>query len=319
MKNRLLNHIKNSAVFHQIIRFLKHVRWRRRDISLYDVILVLLKKLQRDELIERAYGVAFNFTLSIFPGLIFLFALIPYLDPVIPNLEAEIFELLRDVLPQSIYEAADTTIHDIIFQERGGLLTFGGLLSLYLATNGMLSLMKAFNKCYRTRETRPYLRTRLVATILTVILAFVLFFSVGVLIVGQILLNFVDDWKMIEDATIYLIISLRFLVVFSLFLFAISFIYYLAPTVHDRWSFFSWGSILATLLCVGISFGFSYYVSNFGTYNKLYGSIGTLIAVMVWLFMVSVILLFGFEINASIDKATQMHLYYHDSPDKKKA
>ncbi|MFA0960278.1 YihY/virulence factor BrkB family protein [Roseivirga sp. BDSF3-8] len=317
MKDRLLNHIRQSAAFNKLISFLKKVRWSRRNINLYEVIVVLLKKLQEDELIERAYGVAFNLTLSVFPGLIFLFALIPYLDPVIPNLEAEIFELLRDLLPQSIYEAADTTIHDIIFEERGGLLTFGGLLSLYLATNGMLSLMKAFNRCYRTRETRPFLRTRLVATILTVILAFVLFFSVGVLIVGQILLNYVDDWKVIQDVTILFIVMLRFLVVFTLFLFAISFIYYLAPTVHDRWSFFSWGSILSTLLCVAISFGFSYYISNFGAYNKLYGSIGTLIAVMVWIFMVSVILLFGFEVNASIDKATQMRLYYQKSSAKR--
>ncbi|MGB3182343.1 MAG: YihY/virulence factor BrkB family protein [Cyclobacteriaceae bacterium] len=317
MKDRFLDHIKKSALFLRFITLLKSIRWRRRNISLFDVIKVLLKKLEQDELIERAYGVAFNLTLSVFPGLIFLFALIPYLDPVIPNLEAEIFELLRDVLPQSIYEAADTTIHDIIFQQRGGLLTFGGVLSLYLATNGMLSLMKAFNKCYRTRETRPYLRTRMVATILTVILALVLFFSIGVLIVGEVLLNLVDNWEMIENITIFFIVTLRFMVVFTLFLFAISFIFYLAPTVHDRWSFFSFGSILSTLLCVAISFGFSYYISNFGAYNKLYGSIGTLIAVMVWLFMVSVILLFGFEVNASIDKATQNQLHFEVSPEEK--
>lgn len=93
------------------------------------------------------------------------------------------------------------------------------------------------------------------------------------------------------------------MIIFVVYLITISIIYYFAPAIHKKWQFFSPGSLIATLLCIAVSFGFSYYINSFGTYNKLYGSIGAMIAMMVWLFMLSVILLLGFEFNASIDKA----------------
>lgn len=307
MKQKIKDKIERSDRFQNFLEILKKVRIKKRNISLYDIIVVFIEKVRKDEIFERAYSVAFNFTLAIFPAIIFLFTLIPYFT-FIPELEIKIRTFLQDVMPHSLYIAASSTIDDILSRPRGGLLSFGFILALYLSTNGMDSLMQAFNKCYRTVERRGFLKTRLIATGLTFTLALVLILAIALLIVGQLFIHLVENYYFVENYAVALIILLRFVIVFVIFLTGISCIYYLAPAVHDRWRFFSYGSIIATFLSMGISYLFSYYINNFATYNKLYGSIGALIAIMIWLFLVSVVLLIGFEVNASIDKASKNDL-----------
>ncbi len=305
MKKRIEEKIRGSRRYLRLLEVLKKIYIKKRNISVYDVIIVFIEKVKKDEIFERANSVAFNFTLAIFPAIIFIFTLIPYI-PYPPELDVKILRFLQDVMPYSMYDAAASTIEDIVSKPRGGLLSFGFILALYLATNGMSSLMQAFNKCYKTVERRSFLKTRLIATALTFTLAFALFLAVLLLIIGQFFIAALKDYVFLEDFVVYLIIVLRFVVVFVIFLTGISCIYYLAPAVRDRWRFFSFGSFIATLLSLGVSYGFSFYINNFATYNKLYGSIGALIATMIWLFILSVVLLVGFEINASIDKATKL-------------
>lgn len=304
MKKKIEESIKNSQGYHTLLDILKSIKLKKRNISVYDILVVFVKKVKRDEIVERANSVAFNFTLAIFPAIIFLFTLIPYIHYP-PQLDVRIMRFLKDVMPYSLYDAAASTIEDIVSKPRGGLLSLGFILALYLATNGMSSLMRAFNKCYRTVDKRSFLKTRLIATALTFTLAFELFFAIILLIVGQLFITVLDDYIQIKDYVVHLIVVLRFIVVFIVFLTGISCIYYLAPAVHNRWRFFSFGSFIATLLSLCVSYGFSFYINNFATYNKLYGSIGALIAIMVWLSILSVVLLLGFEINASIDQATR--------------
>jgi len=101
----------------------------------------------------------------------------------------------------------------------------------------------------------------------------------------------------------YLILILRYVIVFFVFFSTVSFIYYLAPSIHKRWKFFSLGAVVAAMLGILITHLFSYYFTNFASYNKLYGSIGTIIAFMIWIYLISIIILLGFEINASVDEA----------------
>jgi membrane protein len=258
-----------------------------------------------DEIAERAGSVAYSFTLAIFPAIIFLFTLIPYIKPL-PGLEGRIFELLAEWMPPAMYEITEHTIRDIISRPRGGLLSFGVIFALYLATNGILSLMKAFNAVYHIKEKRSYIRTHVTSLLLTIMLAFVLILAVVLLFVGQIVIKEVDNLGLItDDIIVYLFIAVRFVVMFIVFQIAISSVYYFAPAVQRKWSFFSIGSIIATFLTLGISYLFSFYLSNFGTYNKLYGSIGALIGLMVWFFIISIILLVGYEVNVSIEKSIE--------------
>lgn len=304
MKNKMLKRIFQIRIYHKLVIKSKKVLLNDKQVSLHDVMVVFWDKIKRDEILERADGVAFSFTLAIFPTIIFLFTLIPYLQAFIPELRSEIMDFLNQAMPPSLYNAAKSTIEDIIGKERGDLLSFGFFFALILATHGMVSLMHAFNRCYRTVEKRGFLKTRLIATALTFMLAFVFLLSILLLIIGGQVLSFLQAHGIIREHFLhFLIISLRFVIIFIVYLITISIIYYFAPAIHKKWQFFSPGSLIATLLCIAVSFGFSYYINSFGTYNKLYGSIGAMIAIMVWLFMFSVILLLGFEFNASIDKA----------------
>lgn len=304
MRKKIKERIEQSERFQNLLEILKSIRIKKRNISLYDILIIFIEKVRKDEIFERAYSVAFNFTLAIFPAIIFLFTLIPYFT-FFPELEKRIRTFLQDVMPYSLYIAASSTIDDILSRPRGGLLSLGFFLALYLSTNGMDSLMQAFNKCYRTVERRSFLKTRLIATGLTFTLALVLIIAVTLLVVGQYFINMAGSYNLLEGSAVFLIVLLRFVIVFAIFLTGISCIYYLAPAVHDRWRFFSYGSVIATFLSMGVSYGFSFYINNFATYNKLYGSIGALIAIMIWLFLLSVVLLIGFEVNASIDKASK--------------
>lgn len=308
----------NPAQF--LVNWMRKIKFKKWDnVSLYKIIKLFIRNLMQDEILNRANGVAFSFILSIFPAIIFLFTLIPYVSQLIPEVTSEsIMLFLSQMLPPSMYDTIASTVHDIISNQRGGLLTFGFVFSLYLATNGMMSLMGAFNSCYKTDDKRGGIKTRLIATGLTINLALVMFLAIILLVVGQLVLDYILShlsefvWLQgIDEFTVYMIFALRFLVIFIVFFIAVSTIYYFGPAIHYNWRFFSIGSFLATLFILGISYGFSYYITNFGTYNKVYGSIGVLIALMIWIQLITVVLLIGYEINASIHDAARMQAIWH--------
>jgi len=299
-----------------LFRWLKKIRFEKyENVSLYKLVKLFLRNLQEDEILDRANGVSYNFILAVFPAVIFLFTLIPYITAYFPEVNNDsIMSFLResDLIPGSMFEVVSSTILDILSNQRGGLLTFGFLFSLYLSTNGMLALMRAFNACYKTIEKRSALKTRLIATALTINLAIVVFLAVALLIVGQFAIDYISThvrqfsgWD-IGAYTVYGILILRFIVIFIVFFLAIACIYYFGPAIHYNWRFFSIGSIIATLLCLMVSYGFSFYVTNYGTYNKVYGSIGVLIAMMIWIQLITAVLLFGYEINASIHNGVRL-------------
>lgn len=303
-----------------IIYWMRRIKFKRWDnVSLYKIIKLFIRDLTQNEILIRANGVAFSFILAIFPAIIFLFTLIPYVTQLIPEVNTQsIMEFLAGMMPASMYDVIASTVQDIISNQRGGLLTLGFVFSLFLATNGMMSLMNAFNACYKTNDRRGGLKTRLIATGLTINLAVVLFLAIILLVVGQLVLDYLllnlNEFKWLEGIdkfTVYLLFTLRFLVIFVVFFLAVSTIYYFGPAIHYNWRFFSIGSFLATILILGVSYGFSYYITNFGTYNKVYGSIGVLIALMVWVQLVTVVLLICYEINASIHDAARMQAIWH--------
>lgn len=294
--------------------WLKKIKFKNHDnLSLYKFLKIFLYNIDEDEIMDRSYGVAFNFILAIFPAIIFLFTLTPYVSVYFPEITTQtIMQFLEEVIPSNMYSVVSSTVFDIVNNQRGGLLTFGFVLALYLSTNGMMALMRAFNACYRTLEKRNWVRTRMTATGLTIMLTIALMLAIVLLIVGQLVLNYVTDnlekfsHLNLDQFTLYLIFILRFVVIFIVFFIAISCIYYFGPAIHYNWSFFSIGSLVATLAVLGVSYGFSYYITNFSSYNKVYGSIGALIALMAWVQLVTLILLFGYEINASLHYARKM-------------
>jgi len=297
-------YVKNRRSYRKFILFLKRLSFNHGQATIYDVVDVLIGELKLDSITKRASYMAFNFTLSMFPTVIFLFTLIPYIP--IPDLNTSILTFLKDFMPEEMYAATAGTINDIVNIPRGGLLSINFLFALVLSTNGIMSLMDAFDKKYKTFRKRSYLRKRMIATILTFALSFILITAIAAIFFGTYILDVLVFYEIVTERFTYsLIVMLKYIAVIFLFLIATCSIYYYVPAIHDKWPFFSAGAIVATLLIFLVSWLFSLYVSVFDTYNHFYGSIGALVGLMIWLDFVSMILILGFEINISIDTVTK--------------
>jgi membrane protein len=271
-------------------------------ISLYLFLVILYKKLLSLDLDQRAAAVSYSFILAVFPATLFLFTLIPLIP--IAHLDVLIMDFLKSLMPASLYESVASTIFEIISRPRLDILSFGFLFAIYAATNGMMSLMQAFNMALRQREKRHFLKARAIAFLLTFILILVLLLAIIILIVGKLAFSFAINkgfWG--ENFSFWGIQLLGYITVFLIFFFGISSIYYFAPAMHRKLKFFNFGALFSSVLCILSTNLFSFYFENFSSYNKLYGSIGTLIAIMVWIYLISLILILGFEVNISFRTA----------------
>ena len=271
-------------------------------MSLYLVSKFFIQGLQQGALVMRAQSLAFSFFLALFPSIIFLFTLIPYIP--IANFQDSLFHLLQALLPASAFQATEDTIADILKNGRGGLLSFGFISALYFSTNGFNAMMNAFNETYHDIESRSVFKQQLVALVMVFITTILLSIAITLIIFSEIGLNYLVKRDMLAY---YLILFGKWLVLIALCFFFISFSYFMGPKRKNKFRFLSPGAILATGLTIVTSVIFAYYVNNFSNYNKLYGSIGTLIVIMLWIFLNALILLLGFDLNVSIISAKKKY------------
>ena len=270
-------------------------------LPLFDVGNFFYKGMQMGSINTRASALAFKFFLAIFPAILFLFTLIAYIP--IHNFQDELLKLLGNVLPKNAYGLLIEAIQDIVKRKRADLLSFSFIAALYFSTNGVFGMISAFNSTYHAIETRSVFIQRIIAILLTIIISLLVLVSIGIIIFNEYAIHALADLGIIEIHVAQLILVLRWIVLLALMFFTFSFLYYMVPAKKMKWRFFSPGSTLATILSVFTSVGFSYYVNHFARYNKVYGSIGTMIVVMLWIYFNSLILLIGFELNASIKMA----------------
>lgn len=270
-------------------------------LPLYTIAVFFFKEISKDSIVNKASSLAYNFMLAIFPGIIFLFTLIPFIPKRI-GFQDQLMVLIQLILPKQAYTAFETTIFEIIKIQNGKLLSFGIILSVFFATNGLHNLMKAFNKASLIVETRSWLKQRFIALILTFVIAVSLIITISAMTIGEIAIKYVNrSLHITGNFTVYLIEFSRWTLLGLLYFVTISILYRYGPANTKKWRFFSAGSWLATILAFLTIWGFSFYINHFGSYNKVYGSIGTLIVIMIWLYLNSLILLIGFELNASVD------------------
>ena len=269
-------------------------------VPLYDVVRFFFQQVKTVGLTERASAIAYNFIMAVPPSFLFIFTLIPQL-PFIKkgDLQKQLTFLIRDIIPADNYNKNIISFIDKTFFHTPviSLLSFGLLLALFFASNGMMSLMRSFNKNYIGFKKRKGYHDRLIAIRLT-ILIFGLVMGCLVLMITQ---GAMLKWIGVKNINVRIIISyISWVFIIALVFYSIASIYKFAPAVHERWKLLSPGSILATFLCLLSTLGFSAFVNNFGTYNALYGSIGTIIMLMALIYINSLALLIGFELNVSI-------------------
>lgn len=267
-------------------------------LSLYDVTSFFFTGIIEGSVTNRAGSIAYSFFLALFPGIIFFFTLIPFFP--VESLESEIYAVFQRILPPDTYEAAFSTIQDVLRNRRGGLLSFGFILALLFTTNGISAIISNFNQTIHQIEGRNLWEQLLVSFVLTIVLAINFIVGIILIIFSADVLNAVLGFFGLEVVSALAVEVTRYLLLVTLVFLGIVLLYNYGPSGNRAWRFISPGAILATVLILISSWGFSFYVANFSQYNKLYGSIGTLMVILLWIYINALVLIIGFELNASI-------------------
>ncbi|NDE09706.1 MAG: YihY/virulence factor BrkB family protein [Chitinophagia bacterium] len=274
-------------------------------VPLYDVIKFFLKQVKTVGLTERASAIAYNFIMAIPPSFLFLFTLVPHLPFISKrSIKKELHSLILDIIPAKIHNQYLIKFVDSFLDDsKIGLLSFGLILALFFASNAMMGLMRSFNKNYIGFEKRKDIHNRWMAIKLTSLIFLLVLGCLILLITQGAVLKLVG----IQSADLREIIYyVRWIFIVTLVYYSIAFIYKFAPAVEKRWKLISPGTILGTFLSILSTMGFSYFVDTFGKYNALYGSIGTIIVFMALIYINSLVLLIGFELNVSIKSLKSM-------------
>jgi len=282
---------------------LKRIHFGHPENNLYSLGETFILQLRKDDINERAGSMAFSFTIALFPLILFLLNLVPYLQDFFPLVTTEnILVFFKEVLPGGLYEQTEGTIMDIVSTPRQSLLSFGFFFALFASTQGVVSMMDSFNSVYKTKESRGFFKTRIIAIMIVLMLAFTVLLASTVMIFGNIFLARIDDLHMFNSGfMLFLFNAFKFLILLLVFYVTSAFIFRFAPAIHDKWKFGSIGAKMAGLLITLGFYTFTFYLNNFASYNKLYGSIGTFIGLMLWLYITSLIVIICFEMNVSLD------------------
>ncbi|MEM6395688.1 MAG: YihY/virulence factor BrkB family protein [Bacteroidota bacterium] len=309
---RVKNWIAEHPLLNRVLTYSKeHSLPGFQGVAIYDVFNFTLLEFKRYDLFLRANSIAFSFFLSLFPGLLVLFTLVPFALNVLAIWFPELNEF-QYIVAQSIQsimpgQAGDTLIElmdEITSQPRIGLLSFGMILAIYFSSNGMIAMMTGFEKSYvKTFKRRGFLRKRLVAIGLTGLVGLFLFASTAFVILGDTFIRWLTDLFALPRVASFLVNVSRWVIMLLLYYFTIGSLFRYGAATYRRFKYFSPGVTLTTVLSLTVSLAFSFYVDNFNRYeiyNKFYGSIATIIIIMLWLQFNALFLLIGFELNASI-------------------
>lgn len=280
-------------------------------VPIYNVVAFVYVEITNFDLVTRANSIAFSFFISLFPSLLTLFTLLPFLQkwffaylPGGDNFSLYLQEEIQKIMPGEAGNQLFSFIHDVTAVPRIGLLSFGFVLAIYFSSNGMIAMMRSFAKSYEsTFKKRSVIKNRWIAIMLTAMLGLLLIASIVLIILGNVIIGWLGEILWTDNFTVWAVNILRWLSIIFLFYFGISFIYRFGAATHRKFHYFSAGTTLATILSLLTSILFSMYIDDFGrfdTYHKFYGSIATIIILMLWIQMNSLILLIGFELNAAI-------------------
>jgi len=278
-------------------------------IPLFTVLSFFIKSLAKGALSQRAAAISFNFFLALFPAILFFFTLIPYIP--IDNFQLTLMKLIEDTVPDATFQTIDSTLYEILVLPHDGVMSIGFVMALIFATNGFKSIITAFETSYYGEEERSFFKVQLVAIFLLIISSVVTIITIGLISFNQIFLDFLIEYRFVENDRFYyyLFYSTNIVIQAMMVFFLVSFIYYYAPKHRKQYRFISAGSTFATILYFITFFAFNEYITHFSKYNVLYGSIGTLIIILMWIYVNSFILLIGFELNSSIKTVRRSDLF----------
>ncbi|WP_304335774.1 YihY/virulence factor BrkB family protein [Capnocytophaga leadbetteri] len=287
-------------IIRHLIQFLKSIPLSKNAFSLYDLLELYISGLIKGTLTHRASAIAYSFFLAIFPFLLFILNLIPYIP--IDHFQVDFWVFIDGLLPPGTHQFFSDIFFDIAEKRRGSLLSSVFFLSIFLMTNGIMAIFGGFEFSYHIQLTRTYVKQYLYALMVAIILSLLVLFVVITFMGYEIyLVPYLEEINFLTDnETLLKISKLGFVAVMTYI--ATSILFYFGTIEGRESKFFSVGSTFTTILFGVTTYLFGIYIENFSQYNQLYGSIGALLIFLLYIWINSNILLLGFELNATLLK-----------------
>jgi membrane protein len=282
--------------------------WRELGKRIWDGI-------NEHDLINRAYELAFNFVLAIFPLLFFVLALLGFFASEVSKLRGDLFFYLQTVLPPGAYELLVHTLNEITRNRVGGKLVFGLVFALYSGSAGMTQLMSTLNATYAVQEGRSWLRVHLISVALTLAMSILLIAALFLVIAGGQLVDSLGAALGLSAAALIAVKVLQWLFALAFVIFAFATIYFFAPNVDEQhWYWITPGSVVGVALWAISSAALRAYLHFFDSYTATYGSLGTMIILMLWFYVTGLAFLIGSQVNATIEHAAAEHGHIEAKP-----
>jgi membrane protein len=307
MSEHIEKKLNKIPVVKQLVALTKGISLRSLEgLSLYDILEMYVLGILKGAFSYRASAVAFSFFMALFPFALFILNLIPFIP--IDNFQGDFLTFVEQGVPPNTFEAIEAIIQDILNNSYKSLLSSGFILSIFLMTNGINAILGGFEMSAHITITRGYFKQYFVALLISLTLSFILIFTVVAIVFFEVLIQKIKHRGLINE-DIYLIELGRYLFVVLMVLMTTSILYKFGTRETKGLSFISYGAVFTTILIIVSSFIFGIYVEKFARYNELYGSIGTLLVLMFYIWINCMVLLLGFELNATISKLKRKNLY----------
>ena len=290
----------NIPVVRELVQLSKKIRFPGgKGFTLYHFLDVYITGIIKGTFSFRASSIAYSFFLALFPFLLSLLNLIPYIP--IKNFQDRFLQFFEALMPPQTADFFYPVIEDIALNPRAGLLSFVFVLSVFLSANGVNAIFSAFEYSFHVTINRSFFKQYFVAVLVSVFLTFLLLTTVGVILYGEYLIADLQSMDYINNNVLWVSV-LRAIVVIIMIYIIIATLYYFGTKESKLSKFFSIGAVVTTLLFLLTTYFFGVYINNFSKYNELYGSIGALLILMLYIWINANLLLLGFELNLSLQR-----------------
>ena len=265
--------------------------------SFLDTMLYLFVKVKRDDLFALGSQMAYYLILSFFPFLIFLITLIGFIklnsDQVLLG--------LQNLVPTAVFELTANTIEEVVNSQNTGLLGISIILTIWSASSAFRAVTKGVNKAYNIQENRSFVKRSIIGMISVIALALTIICTLLMLVFGNLIGNLLNEVLPFEHIINFIWNILRYLIIIVMMIIVFASIYKVTPARKVKFRNVLPGAIITTIGWLIVSLGFSFYINNFGNYSRLYGSLWAVFVLMIWLFITSMVFIFGVEVNSVLD------------------
>ncbi|WP_026706391.1 YihY/virulence factor BrkB family protein [Flavobacterium soli] len=307
MSEKIENQIKKIPVARNLMYFTKHIKlpWLE-GLSFYDLLELYGIGIAQGAISYRAGAIAFSFFMALFPFALFILNLIPFIP--IEGFKEDFLRFVEESVPPNTFEAISSIIQDITNNSYGDLLSSGFILSSFLMANGLNAILGGFENSHHVLIKRGFFRQYFVALAMSLLLTFLLIFTVATIVIFEVFIQKIKIQDVFND-NIQIIVIGRYVFFMLMILVTTSILFKFGTKETKKNSFISIGSVFTTVLIILSSYAFGIWVVRFSKYNELYGSIGTLLIMMFYIWLNCMILLLGFELNATINRLKRRNLF----------